>query len=249
MTRNRFEGTALGAMSLTLLLAFAAGCDDGGEPSDPQEKVSAVRAALESPSGIVDATTVADLNELNAHITATAALFQATGYANMGSDCGSGSITDGSVDLACATQELPEEQRLTGTISFTVEGSIGSGSVEGFAQYTYENVCNATQCVDGVIASEVLIEGESIDSTLAVSFDVKEGSSTTHVFWGAELALDSNSVAAKIAMWDSLDHSYVMESTVSEDGVTFTVTGANGTFSCTANEDGGSCTGDGEINF
>jgi hypothetical protein len=230
-------------------ISLAAGCNGGGEPEDPEEKVEAVREALESPTGTVDATTLADINALNATVSSTAIFAAATGYASAGGACVAGSSTAGTIDLACATELELEENRLTGSISFEAEISAGLSSAETFMVLTYEDVCHGDKCVDGVIATKTDVDSGGVESTIAVSFDVSEGGKTVHLFWGGDFSLTQSGVTSKIALWDSLDHSFVMESSVTEEGVSFEITGENGSFSCSATQEGGKCEGEATIEF
>jgi hypothetical protein len=72
---------------------------------------------------------------------------------------------------------------------------------------------------------------------------------TEHVFFGSETSVTSEAVLARVAIWDGNGDSFVVESSVNGAGSSFSITGENGSFECTADQNGGHCSGAGEIDF
>ncbi len=235
--------------AVTLSAGVFAGCNGGGEPSDPHAKVEAVREALEAPTGTVDASTVAELNGFSATVQKLTSIVNLANAATPGAACYSGSQTDGTIDVECATKDLPEEQRLTGSVSLEAEVSGGLTSADVFAAVTYDNVCDAERCVSGVVSSETTVDSGGTSSTIAVSLDVTEGGKTTHIFWGTDLSISEEQVSAKIAIWSSLDQSFVLSTSVTAEGTKLTIDGANGNFECSVTPEGGSCSGSASFSF
>ena len=236
----------IACLSLLAAAASLVACTSGGEPSDPQDKLAAVRDAIKSPSGAVDATSMKGLSKLNSTIAMAKPIFDATSVVQSANAAGclKGGVTSGSYDLSCAT-----DGKVTGSLSFEAAGSASAGATQATVQMTFENACSDGVCVSGIVIVEAKVSQGSVATTVAFSADVTQGKSKTHLFFGEDLSVAGGTAAAKVAIFDSAGESYLLEASVGPSGSTYAVVGSNGSFECSVSDAGGKCTGSASFEF
>ncbi len=224
----------------------AVGCNSGGEPGNPADRIAAVKSALAKPSGKIDATTMKALTSSLSAIEAGGAVFAAFGDIGkyVGTSCASGNQSSGAIDLSCATGG-----QIKGSFDFTT--SVVQNGDHTTVTFTSDlsDVCSAGVCVSGNMAMEDDVNGSSNSLTLAASVDVAEGTTTTHLFFGETVATDSRSTLAKIVLFDDQEASYVLDASATSSGASVSVVGQNGSFQCSFAGGGGSCSGAATFEF
>lgn len=228
----------------------AVGCGDDGEqtPSkEPENKVAAVKQALERPSGTVDESTVADIHDRYEKMLSGGLAFDAITLAFEHADgaCSTpSSDAEETFDVSCATSGS-----VSGSISMKASGTTGANGTEASVELVLHEVCDDDACVSGTVTAQTSVTGASVSVTVAYSADITANGETQHVFFGTETNVPQSSVLAKVAIWDAEGESFVVESAVDDGGASFSIEGENGTFRCSVDEAGGHCTGSGEIDF
>lgn len=231
---------AFATVSLFVCAASLAACSSGGEPSDPHEQLAAVKSALSSPSGKVDATTMKSVSKLYTSMASSKDVFESIGIINDADAkaCLSGSSSEGSYDLACATSG-----KTTGKLSFTLEGSASPGNAQATYIVKLENACSGGACVTGSLIAEAKVAQGTVDTTMAFSADVTKNGQKTHLYVGEQANVRSGSVTAKVVVFDENGDSYVVETSVSDGSATFSVVGDNGSYQCSIGDGTGQCSG------
>lgn len=226
-----------------LSVATLAACSGDGEPTDPHDQVAAVHEALSDPSGTVEKGSMKTLVKSFDSIEVSQPVFASLGFVGTES-CRSGSATEGTYDLSCAT-----EGKASGTLDFKAEVSGGGSSAEAFLIVTFEDACSDGVCVNGTAASQVTIDNGQITATLAFSADVSKDGAKTHVFFGSEASVGDGSASGKFAVFDTQGDSFVFTGQVDSEGASWSVTGNNGSFSCSESEGAGQCTGSATFDY
>lgn len=231
-------------MSVVAISAAASGCSNA-PPADPEEQIEYVQDAISSPSGTVDATIMKKLGSLFTKIQDASSVFAIAGSVSGGGACATGSQTEGTLDVSCAS-----DGSITGSISFTAEAEVGSSTVSAMVTMKFDNVCNtAGVCVsgDGVVKAEVSEAG--VVTSLAFDSTITKDGASTKLFFGQEINVGEGAANVKMVLFDDKNDSYVFVANASSEGVNTSVEGGNGSYSCTFTSEGGSCTGDASFQF
>jgi len=233
-------------VSVVAISAAATGCSNGAPPSDPEGQIAYVQDGIASPSGNVDATSMKNLGLKLSSVEGGATIFSSIGLISSGGACVTGSQTDGSVDLSCATSG-----GASGKMSFKIEGDVSGSTVSATASITFENACNAdgSVCVTGTGAFKAEVAATGVQTDIAIDADITKDGAKTHFFFGEEAGVTSTGANAKIVLFDDKNDSYVFTASVSAEGISTSVEGGNGTFSCTIGSGAGNCTGDASFSF
>jgi hypothetical protein len=163
--------------------------------------------------------------------------------------------------------ECMEINGFSGTIDFGCLGGAGmsgemtyTAAVDGddyYIYFVYDHLCVDTVCLDGDGAQKIIYldpSGSSYESVMAFEMTVTDGSSTFEIDYGFKMVVNGNDISFQYVVWVD-GESYVVTWSYDSNGYEATITGSNGSFSCSASIDessgqiSGSCTGDGEFNF
>lgn len=240
---------ALACLFVASVAAFAAGCgeEETAAPEEPEDKVGAVKQALEEPSGTVDESSVADVHARYDRILRAELALDAVALAfdGAGASCSPGASSVGdSVDVSCATGGS-----VSGTIEVKASTEAGGAGAQASVELVLHDVCDSAACVSGTVTIETSASTAGVSTTIAYSADVTIDGRTEHVFFGSETSVTSDAVLSRVAIWGESGESFVVESSVDGSGSSFSITGENGSFECTADQGGGHCSGAGEIDF
>lgn len=234
-------------VSVVAISAAATGCSNGAPPSDPEDQIAYVQDAIESPSGNVDAISMKGLGSLFTKIQASASIFGALGQITAGGACITGTQQDGTLDLSCSS-----EGTATGKITFKATADVSSSEVSSLVTATFDNVCNAdmSQCVTGTgVVSVEVSTSDGVRTSMAFDATITKDGVAQKVFFGQDASVGGGNVAVKVVLFDDLNDSYVFVANVGSGGVSASVEGGNGSFSCTVGPEGGSCEGDAKFEF
>lgn len=224
MTKSSFIRSAL--VSSMVLGLSAVACGGGGNTPGSYAEVV---AALESPSGTVDATSAKEIGP---------AFEEASSQ-------GLGSVRE-SVERRASAQSGSYEQACSGggSIKATAEGNQQSAKVS----FSYANCCESECCINGsgvmYVSADAAAEYSQCggyDMTVTCGTDIG-----TINFQGC-IGGDSTYGYTYLITVD--DKTYAVSGTYSNGNGTLTIKGENGTFECTYTDGAGSCTGDGEFTF
>lgn len=233
-------------VSVVALSAAASGCSNGAPPADPEDQIAYVQDAISSPSGTVDATIMKKLGGLFTKIQDASSVFALAGSVTGGGACATGSQTNGTLDVSCAT-----DGSVTGSISFTAEAEVSSSSVNAMVTMTFDDVCNVatSTCVSGsgVVNAEVSEAG--VITSLAFDSTITKDGASTKLFFGEEASVTGGAANVKIVLFDDKNDSYVFVANAGSGGVNVSVEGGNGSYSCSVTPEGGSCSGDASFQF
>lgn len=243
----------------------AVGCaEDEPEPA-PQGSVgqakvmlAPIEAAFAQPSGEVSPERMSDIiGVFQDQGGASGALGFVPGAPAAGpmgdefGDCYSGSGTNGTVDLACASGG-----EITGSMSFT----FGQDGDYLYMTYQYDDVCSGgsseggATCIDGngAIRYTTFDDPGRLEALMAGKLVVTHDGVSEEIEYGFMMTLDGDSYSLQYAVFVNGD-SYIIE--VESDGTSYIirVTGENGTWTCTASETAsgwtGSCEGQSAFEF
>jgi len=242
MTTSFRTASLLSTLAATSMLVA---CSGGGEPGSPQDRLASVQSAIAKPSGTVSATSMKTLATTLTAVQAASPVFATIGQVGSNnSKCASGGQTSGSLDLSCATQGS-----VTGSIDYAVEISQSAGSNQVTVTADYKNACSQGVCVSGSVIVDVTEANNDLKEAMAVSADITEGTTKTHLYFGSQEEVVNNTTTAKIVLFDNKDDSYVFEATVNQAGASYSVDGANGSFQCSVSAQGGQCSGSASFSF
>ena len=230
-------------------LAMVPGC--GGNPAldqDPKAVLQRTTDALAHPSGVVSKQSTPNVFAKAQQQTSANAAVSLTGLSSSSSvnspaskpqggnylSCLDGDVTQGSFDMGCI------DPAFSGTMEFKVE--IDGRSI--YSTIALEAVCqNATsECLDGWMVVGVTEAPESIESFADIAMS---GPIATQVQFGFEQSSGPQGEDVRVVAYDDNGDSYVLDADVTDGDGDVTITGANGTWSCSYTSGGvaGSCNG------
>lgn len=234
-------------LAAVFLACAAAGCGDdpegaasGSVGSQVDELLAPYEAALDQPDGTVNAENARAVL-LNADAQAAAGPFAAfvPGASTPASQpqagdpaaCIDAGPSGGTIDLACMS-----DGAMTGTERYSVE----QGSGHTYILIELIDACVETTCVDGKIAMD--IQGNPATQNYTIvgggEFDVTADGAAAHVEYGYRLVFSNGTVTTEAAYFDDHGDSYTLDATTVGDTGTVTMTGSNGSYTCTYTEGG-----------
>jgi hypothetical protein len=239
---------AVGLIFTGALLSSIAGCSSDRLNQDPEAMLAQTEEAAAHPSGHLDAASAKKVFGGATSATTAASVsplgggFPGSGSQGLGGGAScisrSGDIVE--VDVACAT------------------GGKGSGTVRMKAQQSgqtltgivdYQNVCvteGVSICLDGTMALKMTgTQGAgSFKMELAASFDVS-GAITEHLEYGFIETVNGQNTSVQWVGYDDVGHSFVLNASVGGGKGDISVTDADGTYTCSYTNGGGTgeCTG------
>jgi hypothetical protein len=198
--------------------------DDGG--SNVGGSYSSIASAIESPSGTVDESSAVRVGEEFGKLSATGVA------AGMRRDAQVGQSQSGTMDCPAG-----------GSISFTGSGNESSGQARG----SYNGCCySAGCCMDGTV-NMFYSSAQSAAFAYCGSYDV------SYSCEGVNADLAFNGCFGTTGEWVYVvevdGESYAVSGTYVDGSGTLEISGENGTWTCTYNNDSGSCTGSGGDSF
>lgn len=210
------------------LMGAAMGCGDDNDPPS----FGSIAKGLDKPTGTVDATTAAEIGEK----------YQAANQNNVGfgvrSDDQVGQSSSGSFEQSCPAG---------GKVKATASGSQSSGTVT----MDYDNCCYSAGCCasgDGTMYYNTESgSGAAGGYAFCATFDMDytcEGSSATLDYSGC---YDLGGEAVLLIEVDG--ERFAVSASSSGSSGSLEIRGANGTWTCTYNDGGGSCTSSTGGNF
>lgn len=254
MTRRPFALLAIAPLALSLTA-----CADEEEPA-PEDVTAAevaamtapVESAIASPNGVVSAETVSGIFEAMSSQEAAqgplgfipgagpGAAPQQTG----GTECMDVGATGGTIDMGCMSGG-----EMTGKVVYAFAGDAQTA----FILMDYQSVCMDSFCMDGEAAQKIVTSASGdLQMTLAFDLTVTDGASSYELDYGYQMSVVDGVTVLTYVVWVD-GESYAVSFSYDGEGYEATVTGDNGTFTCTASlQDGdyvGSCSGDGEFSF
>ncbi|MCC6525957.1 MAG: hypothetical protein IT373_25145 [Polyangiaceae bacterium] len=253
--------TTHGLVTSGVVVALGLGMGCSKSPADrARELTDPVREAMAEPTGEVNAASVpAVLGAMHTEGSARTAFsfvpgFQAPPSQPQGGAGGLSCIdTDGSGDDATITLDMGclSQGQVSGQIVYQVE--IDDGHV--YTYYEYSGVCVASDglCLEGAGATD--IGGHipfSYDITLAGDLTVASSDGQSwELDYGYQMSIGTSGTSVRFVVFVG-DASYVVDASLSASGTgTLTITGANGSFTCSYAGDGatGSCSGSGSFEW
>ena len=245
------------AGAATVALVLGSGCSKS--PADrARELVDPVKEAVASPTGQVDAATApAVLGAMHTENAAGTAFSFVPGFqAPTGQPQGFGGIPcmdqDGSGNDAIITLDMSciSNGQVSGQIVYQAE--IDDGSI--YTYYEYAGVCVAAEgiCLDGAGATE--ITGNlpfAYDVTLAGQLNVSANGQTWDFDYGYQMSVSASAGHVSYVVFIN-GQSYVVDASLSGTGTgSITITGANGSFTCSYSGYGeaGSCSGSAKFDW
>ncbi len=215
------------ALGMAAFLMSSCGSDDDDDDSGGAPSYQDMTAALESPTGTVDATTVGSVAEE----------FE---KANSSSMSGSQEQAPRNA-LADQSQDLSSSMCTSGgSATMTGSGSESSGS----AAIELDACCMAEDCCYS--GQEYIIYSSAADAQYSICYDYDfsvscSGENMQAVFAGC-MDAQSGSLVYSITVDGQ---TYTVTGSYSGGNGTLTITGANGTWECTYTDGSGTCTGTG----
>jgi hypothetical protein len=256
MTKLRHTATFI-ATSL-LIGAMSTGCNSEEDPEPNNEgnttsKASAltgdVEQAAANPSGSVGSGTLPGVMDAYDDFELATVGGELPGGLDIDLEsalagCAGGDASAGEVDLSCAT---------SGESSGTIRYEIG---IEGSTTYVYYELlglCSDDVCIDGEGAVKVSADGGGSQQTVAGNLTIDQGGAIDELRYGISVSASAAGLNTHVVLWHNGD-SYVVTTSVGADGASYTVEGANGSWSCdlsgSAEALSGSCSnGADEIDF
>ncbi|MFO0619510.1 MAG: hypothetical protein U0414_43385 [Polyangiaceae bacterium] len=92
-------------------------------------------------------------------------------------------------------------------------------------------------------------QANGVLTSLAFNATITKNGTSTTLFFGEEATVKEGSTNVKVALFDDKNDSYVFVASVGPSGISTSVDGSNGSFSCNLTEEGGSCSGDASFQF
>jgi hypothetical protein len=246
---------------VTSSLLVAACTASSTSTSDPTARTGAVQSAFSQPTGTVGAASaelvishsqsVPDLETLTGYLGAVpglGGLSAALGVQGLpgglpglpGASCLGGASTSGTVDLSCSSGGAA-----TGSASFEVDASSGSGSAVSDVSITLTGACTGGTCFDGTLAIHSAAASSGAAVVIDADVEVTRSGATDHVHFGLQAGAVGQAGKVDLAVFDDAGLSYVLDVAAGAGSGSVSLQGVNGTFSCTYDAGGGtgSCSG------
>lgn len=236
-------------VTTTLAATMVTGCSSEEETQEPANnentasKASALTAPVQqaaaNPSGSVDQGSIqgvfdaygdVDLITLGGQLPGDLDL---DGLQNASLDCVSGNSMAGSVDMACATGG-----EATGTLAY----EIAVEAQRTYVYHSFDNLCIPAEdlCMNGEGAVETGADANGASTVVAGNLTLTQGGVTDELRYGVTVITDASGFREEIVLWHN-GASYVVTTQAGAGGVSYSVTGANGNWSCDITGDSGSC--------
>jgi len=218
---------------------------DGSTASKASALTTPVEQASNDPSGHVDAGTLPGL--MAAYDDFELATLDGDLPGGLDIDfeaaiagCASGDDATGTVDMSCASGG-----DYTGSIRYEI-------GVEGSTSYVYvemSQLCSSDVCIDGQAAVKAGASAEGSTSVVAGDLTITRGATIEELRYGVSVSAGSFGVTSEVVLWHD-GQSYVVSTSVGAEGVSYTIQGDNGAWSCDIAGDptslAGSCTSGGD---
>lgn len=235
-----------GAIVATMLTGCSA--EDESEPKEQNTSSKAaaltgpVEDASRSPSGNVEPTTIADVIDAHAEMDLVTLGSHLPGgldfdpFAGADLDCVDGDGSAGSIDMACASGG-----QASGTLRYeiAVEGTVA------FVYHAFDDICVDAEgiCISGEGAIEAGSDQSGAARTVVAGNLFISGAAGDHELrYGVSVIADAGGVREEVVLWHN-GQSYVVSTQVSGAGVSYSVSGANGSWSCDVSGSGDALSG------
>lgn len=217
----RFERCLGFGVAALALAGLGAGCGGGGS-SGGGGSFAAIQSSIAAPTGTVDETTVADVG----------AEFEKAASSGV---------------AAGMRRDAQVAQTQSGTISCEAGGSMsssGSGNESsGRVTASYNNCCMIEDCCTDGVANIYYSSDQTANFMFCGSYDVSYSCQGTTADVKYEGCFGSTGEWVYVVEVDG--ESYAVSGSYANGSGELEITGANGTWTCTYTNDGGTCTGTG----
>jgi hypothetical protein len=235
-------------LAAVFLACAAAGCGDSDDEASPpsiaaqvEEALAPYEAALDHPDGTVNAENarVVLLNAGSQAAIGPMAAFvpgaSTPASQPQGGDpsaCISAGPSGGEIDLACIS-----DGAMSGIERYQVEQE-GSGHVVLLIDLI--DACAEAVCIDGQLAMDVTSDAASQQYAVVAGgdFDITADGKVYHFEYGYRVVSSGGDVTVEAAYFDDQGHSYALDATTVGDSGTVTITGSNGSYTCSYTEGG-----------
>jgi hypothetical protein len=230
-------------MTLALLIAstfIATGCSSEEEeqqktqPENTSSKASALTSSVESaannPSGTVDISTIAGVFDAQADMDLATlgglgvGAFDIDPLQGADLECVAGGALNGNVDMSCAT-----DGEVTGSISYdiAIEGAVA------YVYYSFDQLCIPADdlCMTGEGAVEAGADANGSRSIVAGNLTITQAGDVDELRYGVSVFAGAQGVSEEVVLWHN-GATYVVTTQIGSGGLSYSVTGANGTWSC-----------------
>ncbi|MFO0725177.1 MAG: hypothetical protein U1E65_15455 [Myxococcota bacterium] len=141
---------------------------------------------------------------------------------------------------ACPSAGISGKLHLSASYSMNILAQTGTIHVEE----TFDNVCVAKSCVNGVVRADEQVGASGISITTAWDLDVTQDSTNLHVRGGVEMSMmgETTKIREVAFVKDGKGNEVSLVFTAKSDSSGFEITGKDGTTTCTwAADHSGSC--------